>query len=1116
MKPGIGIVCCYLGLLLVSIPLNIFAQTREITFRSAIRYIEKNTDYRFSYESDLPLLKQKVSKPDLRKSLPEMLKPLFQHKDFTYKIIHHDIIIIRRKNPPEMPLRTDSWRIVKGSIKDTYGQPLPGASVVLESYHLGTVSDHNGNWNLKLPSDTCRLIFSSLGYESREIIPGEQQEFQIILHENTLKLNEVVVTALGISKSQEAIGFSVQKINGRQLTKAREPNALSSLTGRVAGLLISNSPDLFVEPKAVLRGKEPLIVVDGVPIDTDAWSLNADDVESYTILKGPTAAALYGSKGQAGAIQITTRRGTYGRHKLSVEINTSLQIHTGFNAVPDVQHEYGPGSRGKYAFGDGPLGEGGTNHTDYEIWGPRFEGQLIPQWDSPIDPATGKRQGTAWLCKGKNNLKNFLNNGLLSTNNLALHFCDTDYNFRLSLSKNRQRGLVPNTGLNTDNLNFSGEYKFTPHVDIDLNLNHNLQYTDNYPTLGYGPANVIHSILLWNGSHYDIRDLRNYWYPGMEDLQQRNVEYYYFNNPWFVAYEQLIGLRKNNLYGYCKLNYRLNNFWKLHLRTYLNYTRRKDTQREPYSFRNGRFEQKGYYAVKDSKNKESDTDMMLFFQKTSEQWDLNASWGANFKYEQQITENGNTNGGLITPGDYRLTNSIDCPTTTRFNGKRQVISTYLSVDFRYRFLYLALTGRLDKSSALPINDNCYFYPSASLSILLSNWLSLPEWFSLFKIRNAWARVGSDFQLYNWKKTWTYGNWWNDLRPIENDGTLYDEREMAPDFSSSFESGVELGFWNNRLEINYSFYRTLEGPAVFSEPVSATSGVRFHRVNELKKKMVGHELVLSAQPIKSPEWNWDFTLNWARMREYLCSAGKDAEQYYHIKNGQRTDQYWRTVFQRTPSGELVYDDAGFPVTDPYPRLAGYLRPSWSMGMIHTLRYRNVNLSVTIDGKLGGKIWNQVEYHLWRSGRHAHSTTPERYDEAVKGIKSQTGQGMVTTSGEITYDGEGNILSDTRQFAPNRQTVYYSDWVKRYYNHDHLLIDKTFFKVREVIFTYDLSKWLSRKQTCLHKASISFVARNLFYFSKNRSVDLDAYTDTAAETELQTPSVKSFGINLNLSL
>jgi TonB-dependent SusC/RagA subfamily outer membrane receptor len=416
-------------------------------------------------------------------------------------------------------------------------QPIPGISVYIKGTSTGTVSGTDGSFILAAKAGDV-LVFSGIGVSTQELVIGKEDQLTILMNENASLMNDVVVTALGVRKEVKKLGYAVQEVKGADLVKAREPNPINALVGKVAGLTVGASAELLGTPQVLLRGSTiTLYVVDGVPINSDTWNISPDDVESFTVLKGPVASALYGYRGQNGAIAITTKRGTKDKRGYSIEFNSSTMFDRGFIAIPKVQDEYGPGDHGKYAFVDGRGG--GLNDTDYDIWGPKFEGQLITQYDSEVDPATGQLIPKPWTARGKDNLKRFIRTGILSTNNIAISAGNDKYDLRASMSHSYQKGIVPNTHLNMTNFNLNAGFNFSPKLRLEANLNYNRQYTPNFPDVNYGPNSMIYNMTIWGGADWDIDAMRNYWQKGKEGIQQIFAEYFRYNNPYFLVYEWL-------------------------------------------------------------------------------------------------------------------------------------------------------------------------------------------------------------------------------------------------------------------------------------------------------------------------------------------------------------------------------------------------------------------------------------------------------------------------------------------------------------------------------------------------------------------------------------------------
>ncbi len=1030
---------------------------------------------------------------------------------------------------------------ISGKVTDEENAPIPGVNVLVKGTNQGTITDIEGSYRLSVPDTASTLVFSFVGYEVREVAIGNQSTVNVNMDVDATELSEVVVTALGIRKDKAKLGYAVQEVEGEKLVKAREPSAISNLTGRVAGLQIANAPELFKAPQVLLRGKEPLIVVDGVPINSDTWNLSPDDIESYTVLKGPTASALYGSRGQNGAIQITTKRGTEAGKGFAVEVNSSTQLQTGFNAIPKVQNQYGPGSYGQYAFGDG-MG-GGINDSDFDVWGPKLDGRLIPQYDSPVDPVTGERTPTPWLPRGKDNLENYLESGLLSTNNVAVAASNDLGDIRLSASHTYQKGIVPNTKLNITNFNLSGGLNLTEKLRVEANINYNKQYTPNYPNVGYGPNSMIYNILIWNGADYDIRDLKNYWQPGKEGLEQINNEYTRYNNPWLIAKEWLRGYYKDDVYGYALMRYKFDDHWDVMARTYVSTNNQFQNQKFPYGGTTyDREKRQGGYLEGYRYFFENNTDALLSYQNTiGSAFEINASIGGNLRTYNMRYQYGKTDY-LVVPGLYTLSNTTNPVSPVSYNESKQVQSLYGTADLSYNnYLYLGLTGRWDRSSTLPLSNNSFFYPSVSLSAVVSDMVTLPDFISFMKIRGAYARVGNDlvpggdrdvvnnngslngFQysgrtVYENIPVYSLGTSWNN-QPTLDYTTRLTNPNLEPEFSTSYEQGVDIRFFNNRLGVDVAHFNTIDGPKIFNLPVSEASGYDEFKTNGLKTERRGWEVTLNMTPVTLANgFQWDIAVNWATYKEILREVYGDLTNIGgvtgsgKVRIGERVDQYYGSGFLRSQTGEIVLATDGRPVFDQLPLFYGYTNPKWFGGISNNLRYKNLNLSFLFDGRVGGKGLNYINQKLWQSGRHPNAIDPLRENDG-KEIKSYVGEGVVVTEGELVRDGDGNVLSDTRQYAPNQTATYYQDWIKvRNGSVEPNVVDKTFFKLREVTLTYSFPQRLL-ENTFIQSANLSLVGRNLLYFSKYKNIDWDSFVGT--QNALQAPSVKSFGFNLNVT-
>ncbi|WP_409014658.1 SusC/RagA family TonB-linked outer membrane protein [Emticicia sp. 21SJ11W-3] len=1042
--------------------------------------------------------------------------------------------------------------IVSGKVSSAVGEGLPGVSVMLKGTKQGTNSDANGNFRITGVGANSVLVFSAIGYLTEERSVGNQTTINVTLNEDTKALNEVVVTALGIKKDIRRIGVAIQSIDGAATIKAREPNAINALAGKVAGLTIGTQPELLRKPNISLRGNsEILFVVDGVPINSDTWNISPDDIETYSVLKGASASALYGFRGKNGAILITTKRGSKDKRGYSVELNSSTMIDNGFYAIPKVQDLYGPGDHGRYAFVDGKGG--GLNDGDYDGgWGPKFEGQLIPQYDSPVDPKTGIRQGTPWVARGKDNLERFLQAGILSTNNIAVSATGEKYNLRFSASQISQRGIVPNTKLNISNFNVSADYKFSNRLSFTSNLQYNKQYTPNIPDVNYGPNSIIYNMTLWAGADWNVDDMRNYWQPGKEGIQQIYAEYQRYNNPYFMSYEWLRGHYKTDIIGQAALTYKFTDYLEATFRSQVTTWNLFRNEKMPYSAgAYGRDERRGDYREDRRNLFENNTDVLIKFDKDLFSG-LNAKvWaGGNIRTFEYDSQYGSTDY-LNVPGLYNFSNSANPVRTANFASAMRVNSAYYSADFTYKnFLTIGTTGRVDKLSTQPAGNNTFFYPSVSASTVLSDYLSVPSAISFLKLRASYANVkdgltrstigttpslgdgnpiGYGDQYYSPYDGPAYSNSavystpfaYNNQPAAYFTGTL-NNPSLKPSSTSQTELGLDFRVLQNRIGLDVTYFISDEGPRIFSLPISTTTGYSAALVNGIKTQKRGWEIALTGSPLKSADGlNWDVLVNYSTYQEKLTEIYPGVENLNtFFKVGDRLDKFYGSAFVRTPTGQIINDASGRPITAPVAQFLGYINPKFVFGINNKFSYKNVNVSFQFDGRIGGVISNYIQRQTYRGGRHIGITEGAMgiaREQDYLGVKAYVGEGVVLANKPavpIKYDADGKVTNyEELIYRTNDTKQFVQDYVSRYYNTDEgNLMSRSFGMLREVVIGYNLpEKWLGKS---IRNASVSLVGRNLLYFAEKKDIDLNQYI-TNGGSGLQTPSTRRYGINLNFT-
>jgi TonB-linked SusC/RagA family outer membrane protein len=1010
-------------------------------------------------------------------------------------------------------------RIIKGYVTDSKKVTLPGVSVLIKGTNKGTITGQDGGFSIKADNGDI-LVLTYLGFKTLEVPVTESNLYNITLEEDAKGLTEVVVTALGIKKEKAKLGYAVQEVKGEALVKAREPNVISSLTGRVAGLNISNSTDLFQDPGITLRGKKPLIVIDGIPDQTaDLWKINADDIESMSVLKGGNAAALYGNIGRDGAIMITTKRGK-GK-ELSIEVNSSTEFQPSFIRIPKVQTKYGNGNYGQYAYVDG---SGGGTEGGGWIWGPELDKKdpstksgffETPQFDSPIDPVTGKRIPTPFISRGKNNVTDFFRTGVISSNNITIMQSSDKGSFRASASHIYQQGIVPNTDLKNTSFNISGNYKLTDKLTLDSRLSYNKQYTKNFPETGYGPTNYLYNLVLWTGADVSVKDLRNYWVPGQEGVQQRNYNTSYYNNPYFQAYEYLRSYDKNSTFGSVDLDYKINSDFNVKLRNGINQYGLFRDYSEPKSYIGYGDKSRGQYTAATDNYFDIATDLIGDYNHTfSDKFKIHALVGGANYYRNQRYGSIATDG-LTVPGLYNLGNSANPIKGNYFLEQRRTSSVYGSLDLEFlNAIYVSATGRNDIISRLPVKNNSFFYPSINTSVVISSLTQLPTWFTYLKARGGFSKVSAgnlnpnDPYTYRYLLTYDTGTTWNNLPSLTYSSTQKNPN-LIPATTTSWEIGIDSKFFNNRIGLEATYYKNRDYNNLLDLERSIASGYSSQQLNAIEYSRRGFEFVLSASPVRNKDFRWDVAANFSTYKRILTKTYDGQEYFGNLKVGDRADKLFTGVYQKDPQGNIIYGSNGFPVDDPYPRAIGNSDPNWTYGLENTFTYHAFSLKFLVDGRIGGMLYSTTNQKMWWGGTNPGTLNQYRID-ANNGQETFVGKGVVVVSGSATYDVNGNITSDTRVFAPNTKAVNYIDYMTTTSNgayNNYNYFSQTFLKLREVTLTWQMPSKMFNK-TLIKGITLSAVGRNLLLFSKIPNIDPDPGVDN-----LQTPSTRTIGFNAN---
>lgn len=1020
---------------------------------------------------------------------------------------------------------------ISGKVSDFSGEPLPGVNVVIKGTVNGTVTDANGTYQISTPPYAV-LVFSFVGFEVQELSVNNRSVLDVTMTEEQRSLDEVVVTAIGIKQQKRKLGYATQEVNTDALGEASTLNLGNALSGQVAGLTVNNPTGIFQTPSFALRGKTPLIVLDGIPVETDFFDISPEDIASINVLKGGAASALYGARGKNGAILITRKNAA--AEGLTVTASTSNMVTAGFTVFPETQTEYGNGSNGKYEFWDGA--DGGISDGDM-IWGPKFEpGVKIAQWNSPIrDKETGEVipwygdvSGTVYDDKSRyervpidwvrhDNLRDFLETGVVSKNDLSIAFQGEKSRFYFSGNYAYQKGQVPNTSVHIGGLTFNSNFELTKKLQLDATLSYNKVLSPNYPRYGYGPKNHMYTILIWMGDDVNGNDLRNHMYvPGMEGYRQANYNYAWYNNVYFAAHELNQVHNRNTLDGKLKLNYQITPDFYVQGRISARERKLFEDMQSPKSYMNYGDSRNGDYKMWNTSQLNLDTDLLTSYSKSlGSKLDFTISAGASSFYRTYQQEYASSDG-LIVPEVYSLANTQGPVMASNYFEEKAIRSVYGSVNFEFQnAVFLNVSGRNDWSSTLPSETNSYFYPSVSLSTMVSDLVSLPRLVDYFKVYSSWSQVSSDLSPYSihaaYAKGVTYG-----ATPSVNYPAGLVNAAIMPEKSNTVELGFSTAFAQNKISIEGTYYRIMDENQIIDLNVSEASGFTSRKVNGNEYVTKGYEVMVGYNALNRESLRWDVALNWSRYVKTLTDIRGGNDRFGNLKVGDRADTYYATVWQRSSEGDLILSASnGLPIRDPYPANIGHLEPSWRLGLQNRFNIKGFKVDVDVDGAWGGLIRSLTIEKMWWGGKHPESV---RYRDAeyAAGQPVYVPDGVIVNEGELVRDADGSIISDTRSYEANTMAVSWQTWAQNYPYRAQVtdkedkffanVFDRSYFKLRRLSVTYDLTRLFPSEK--LKHLNITAFGYNLAVWKKLPYLDPDYGNDD----NLQDPSSRYVGLTL----
>lgn len=1036
------------------------------------------------------------------------------------------------------------------------GQPVIGASVMVEGTKTGGLTDAEGRVTFsRIPANAKNFVVSYLGMKSQRVaIKGGTIEVGLSL--DATELNDVVITAMGVSKQKKALGYATQEIDADQLVRGKDNNIINSLSGKLAGVRITNTQGDVGSSRIVIRGEtsiagenQPLFIVDGIPVDNSQLNsqkvgrdfknavadLSPEDIKSMTVLKGPNAAALYGARAAHGAIIITTKNGE-GQKGLGVTGHFSTQLSTATN-LPEFQDLYGQGAGGRFSYVNGKGG--GVNDGVDESWGPRLDvGLLIPQFDSPLD-ADGNRTATPWV-SNPDNVKDFFRTGVTTNYGLAIARANDKYQFRISYNGEHQKSIVPGASTNKTNFTLNTDYHLTKWLTVGATGNYIIYTAPSLPgsAMASGSNSRSNSTMLqflWFGRQVSTQSLKADY--------SRNWNASYYSNPYWNAYYNTQSQERHRLIGDFHVNFHILDGLDLRLRTSTDWYNDKRKAKVKWGTSGTPY---GQYSEENYTVQENNTEAVLTYVKQIDpHWNLDALAGFNVR-NKKYEYNYQKAPRLAVPDLYTLTNSRDQLTSENDFYRLRQYGAYASATISYdNWAFLSLTGRNDWSSTLPTSNNSYFYPSATASVLLNKALGLTsDKVNYLKLRGGWSQVGADADPYQLATVYTIETAF-DGNPAQTSSTQGKNPNLKPERTTSVEVGLEAAFFDNRARIDFSWYQTDSKDQILELATSAASKYLTQVKNAGHIRNRGYEIQLGVTPIRKRDFEWNIDANYGANRSKVIKLDDEglitSYQLYSsgiqilAMVGEAYGTLYGSAYTRDAEGRIVVDDNGLPKISSENKVLGHFQPDWQGGITNTLRYKDFTLSFQIDASFGGKIFSNTNKTGIYTGVLA-STLPGRdaehgglwYYVDGNNVKQQIATPNYTMNSEGLYYANVNgqetrvyqdgIIVDgvTASGEKNTKVVSAENYYHRLYSiAEANVFSASYVKLRELSLSYDLPKSLARK-LYLQGATITLTGRNLWTIHKDApNIDPEAAITSGNAQGVEAyslPTTRQVGVSL----
>ena len=1008
---------------------------------------------------------------------------------------------------------------VTGNVSDQDGLPLPGVNIIIKGTSTGVQSDFDGNYAIEASQGDV-LMFSFIGLKKAEYPVGADSVINVTLEADAAQLSEVVVTALGIKREKKSLGYATQEVDGSEVSDVPTTNFVNSLSGKVAGLAIKSSGTMGGSSNVIIRGSasltgnnQALFIVDGTPIsnantNTDdqktgrggfdfgnaAADIDPNNIASINVLKGAAATALYGSRASNGVVIITTKRGSKGKG-IGISVSSTLMFSdANKETLPDYQDEYGAGYGAYYQSDDGYFnlfdvnGDGiddeTTPFTEDASFGAKFDpSRMIYQWNSIYPQLDTYQQATPYVA-GEHTPNDIWETGHTAINAVALDGGSETGSFRLSANNTMQKGNLPNAEIKRNSITFSGTQDLTEKFTASANVTFTKTDGKGRYGTGYSSGNPMQQFRQWTQMNVDLYEQRDAYFATGDNITWNpngpdNLSPIYSDNPYFTRYENYETDTRNRYFGNLSLDYELNSVFSIAGR--FSFDTYDELQEERVNVGSSDV---ASYTRFNNRQAEYNYDLILSFNKDiTDDLNLDGNLGANLRRNEFNNIRATTNGGLNAPGFYALSNSAGALEPPVENAAKSMIDgVYLRAGLGYlSTYYLEGTVRRDRSSTLPIANNTFWYPSISSSIILSNLVDA-TWLSFTKLRANYAEVGSDTNPFNVFNTYTVSTPFGGAGIASNNSQL-NNSNLKPERSKSYEVGIESDFLNKRIGFDVSYYNTQTEDQITPVPVSTATGFQTKFLNAGVVENKGFEVLLRLNPIRSEDFNWNMTINWAQNESQVLELldGIDNLQLASLQGGISINAAPGEAYGSIRGTDYLYDDAGnrivnasgyYETTATSNNIIGNVQPDWTGGVQNTIRYKNLSLAFLIDMQKGGDIFSLDTWYGYGTGLYKQSVGNNDLGNPKRNTIANGG-GVVLPG--VTADGAPNTV--------RARTDYYANpygWA-RDANKGHVY-DASFVKLREASLTYDFSK-KTIDALPINNASISIVGRNLWIIHKN---------------------------------